>query len=309
MGFKNSHPMVHLLYFSAVVSGVLLFRHPVYLMIALLADCLYVRVCDRRGAWKKLLLLIFAILLYTGYYASSHHFGVTVLGENRIGNRITAESFVYGLVIGVIAAVCILLFWIARHVVSMDEIGYLLGTVSPNLSLFFHILIRMSKRIGFRKLEIQEGRAGIGKGICQGKWWHRIRNRISIFSILLTWLLENIPAMSDSMRSRGKTKRRRISYSLFRMDDSDRVQILCLTAEVVLCAMAYALGQTNAVYDPAICLPARTNLTYIFYVSYTALCLMPVVTDGIANRRFAGAGRKEIYQNEKQLRLFSESRM
>lgn len=309
MGFKNSHPITHLLYFSAALSGILLFRHPIYLAIAFASEIFCVRLSVGRGVWKKILLLVPAILLYAGYYASTHHFGVTVFGENRIGNRMTAESFVYGVVTGVIAALCILMFCIVQNLTSMDEIGYLLGKVSPNLSLFFHIILRMSKRIRFKKCEIQEGRAGIGKGVHQGSWWYRVRNRICIISILLTWVLENPPAMSDSMKNRGKIKRRRTSYSLFRLDDRDRAQIFFLTVEAVLCAMAYVLGQTNTIYDPEICLPARMDLTYLFYVSYAGLNLMPAMTDVIANRKFAGARRKEMCENEKQFRLFSKSGM
>ena len=82
------------------------------------------------------LCLLPLVVCFALYYSSYHHFGVTVLKQNFIGNNLTVESFVYGLVIGLrFATLCMWLEAIFR-VVTSDKVVYLFGRVSPRLSLF-----------------------------------------------------------------------------------------------------------------------------------------------------------------------------
>lgn len=53
------------------------------------------------------------ILLFALFYAGYTHFGVTVLAKNFIGNNLTLESFVYGMVLGTTAASVLL--WLSCH--------------------------------------------------------------------------------------------------------------------------------------------------------------------------------------------------
>ena len=81
------------------------------------------------------------------YYSSYHHFGITVLRQNFIGNNMTLESLVYGMVLGVSIAGVIIWFSCVHSVVSTDKVVYLFGRVSPKLSLFLAIFLRMVPRI------------------------------------------------------------------------------------------------------------------------------------------------------------------
>lgn len=301
MGFRNSHPFVHLLYFLAVIYTLLAFSNPVYLLIAFVSAIIYACQCSAGKIWKYIVAIFPLIILYAMYYASYHHFGVTVLGENRIGNSLTAEAYLYGMVVGVTAAAFVLWLYILHQSISMDEIGYLLGRVSPGASLMFSIFLRMLSRIHQQRRYVLEARNGIGKGVSRGKWWSRIYNRISVFSIMLTWILETLSSMADSMKSRGKNLRGRTSYSRFIFDDRDRAQMLFITAMLVLSLMAHTLGQTNAIYDPEIIIPPPMPLTPLFYMGYAGLCLMPSVIDVFSGVRFAWNRRnvKEKCINEK----------
>lgn len=293
MGFKNSHPIVHLLYFTSVIAGLLLFRHPIYLALSLVSALVYTLLESRGRAWRLGVILAPAIVLYAIYYASYHHFGVTVLAENTIGNAITTESCIYGLVLGATVGSLVLWIYLIHRIITMDEVGYLLGRISPGVSLVFSIFLRMLSRITAQRNRIIEARSGIGKGVRQGRWWQWIYNRISIFSILLTWVLETLPAMADAMKSRGKELRGRSSYSLYLLDDRDRLQIVYLATMLVVTGMAHALGQTKAVYDPEIYIPQRLALTPWFHLAYAGLCLMPALLDVLTAWRFA-YGRRNV---------------
>ena len=138
MGFESCHPAVNFLFFAAVIYGSVAFQHPVFLAISCLCASAFSMKRNGKRAVIFNLCLLPLVVCFALYYSSYHHFGVTVLKQNFIGNNLTVESFVYGMVTGLrAAAVCVWLSCLFR-VVSSDKVLYLFGRVSPRLSLFPH---------------------------------------------------------------------------------------------------------------------------------------------------------------------------
>ena len=289
MGFERCHPAVNFLYFAAVITGVITFQHPVFLAISFICAFAY---SLKRNGWKALafnLALLPLIVAFALYYSSFHHFGVTVLRQNLIGNNMTLESLVYGFVLGaVIAGVCIW-FSCVYSVFTTDKVVYLFGKVSPRLSLFLAILLRMVPRIKKEAKRIHTAQQGIGRGVNQGNLWQRMGNCIRIFSMLVTWTIESLSTASESMRSRGSSLRGRKAFSIYRFDNRDRGYVLGFFACVTVTLMAVLLNQTDAFYDPSIILPAVTSVSYLFYIGYAVLCLMPLVLELWTELRFQKA--------------------
>ncbi len=126
MKFSSYHPVINLIYFAAALTGIILFRHPVFLAISFAASFAWsVKLRGKRGLIFDLC-LVPLILLYAGVYASYNHFGVTDLAADFIGNEITLESIVYGLVLGTTAAAFLMMFSCFLAVFSVDKIVYLL---------------------------------------------------------------------------------------------------------------------------------------------------------------------------------------
>ena len=92
MGFERCHPAVNLIYFAAVLVGMITFQHPVFLVISFL--CAYAYSVKRNG-WKAVvfnLCLLPFVVAFALYYSSYTHFGMTVLHQNMVGNNMTLES-------------------------------------------------------------------------------------------------------------------------------------------------------------------------------------------------------------------------
>lgn len=226
MGFERCHPAVNLIYFAAVIAGTVAFQHPVFLSISFLCACAYSIRRNRGKAAFFDMLLIPCAAAFALYYSSYHHFGVTVLQQNFVGNNMTLESLVYGLVLGIsVAGVCI---WMScvYSVFSTDKMVYLFGRVSPRLSLFLAILLRMVPRIKKEAKKINMAQQGIGRGIHQGNLWQRMRNGIRILSMLITWTIDSLMTASDAMRSRGSSLRGRTAFSIYRFDNRDRAYVI-----------------------------------------------------------------------------------
>lgn len=286
MGFERCHPAVNIICFAAVIAGTIAFQHPIFLAISFL--CAFVYSIKRNG-WKALAfnaVLLPLIAVFALYYSSYHHFGVTVLLQNMIGNNMTLESLVYGCVLGVVVAGVLMWFSCVFSVFTTDKVVYLFGKVSPRLSLFLAILLRMVPRIKKEAKKINTAQQGIGRGANQGHLWQRFRNALRIFSMLVTWTVDSLTAVSESMRSRGSSLRGRRAFSIYRFDNRDRAYVIGLFLCLTLTMMAVLLGQTHMVYDPRI-IWTRVNPTLC--IGYAVLCLMPLGLELWTEYRFKKA--------------------
>lgn len=276
MGFERCHPAVNLIYFAAVIAGTAAFRHPVFLALSFFCACAYsIRRNGRKAALFDVCMIPCAAA-FALYYSSYHHFGITVLQQNFVGNNMTLESLMYGLVLGICAAgVCV---WMScvYSVFSTDKMVYLFGRVSPRLSLFLAIALRMVPRIRKEAKKINMAQRGIGRGACQGTLWQRLRNTVRILSILITWTIESLITASEAMRSRGSSLRGRTAFSIYRFDNRDRGYVIGMFFCITLTGMAVLLKYTDMTYDPRMVWKPVTPGMTLFYLGYAILCLMPL---------------------------------
>ena len=279
MGFERCHPAVNFIYFATVITGMLVFQHPIFLGISFVCAFLY---SVKRNHWKALifnLALLPLIAVFAAYYSSYNHFGVTVLRQNFIGNNMTLESLVYGFVLGISVAGTMIWFSCVYSVFSSDKVVYLFGKVSPRLSLFLAIALRMVPRIKKEAKRINTAQKGIGRGAGQGNLFRRLRNCLRIFSMLVTWTIESLTTASESMRSRGSSLWGRKAFSIYRFDNRDRAFVVGVFACLTATLMGVMLRQMDMQYDPRLVFPAITPVSYLFFVGYAVLCLMPVALE------------------------------
>ena len=284
-----------MIFYVAVIYGSIAFDNPVFIAISYLCAFAY---SVKRNAKKALLFnlcLLPFVLIFTLYYSSYTHFGLTVVQKNFIGNNLTVESFVYGLTIGIrvlsVVAWCESLF----NVFSSDKVVYLFGRVSPLLSLFLTIILRLVPRLKLEAKKINLAQKGIGKGTNQGNILTRIRNCIRVFSMLITWMIGALIQSSNSMRSRGSKLRGRTAFSIYRFDNRDRAFVIALFCGVTLTAMGVILDIVKIYYDPVIILKPFDLLSVIIAIGYAFLCLMPLGLELWTEYKFDKA-RKSVLQ-------------
>lgn len=291
MGFERCHPAVNFIYFAAVMIGMVCFQHLIYLLISF--GCAFVYSIKRNGL-KALIFNIAAlpfVIAFALYYSSYTHFGVTVLEKNFIGNNMTFEALVYGFVLGITAAGVCIWFSCVYSVFTTDKVVYLFGKFSPRLSLFLAILLRMVPRIRKEAKKINIAQQGIGRGVSQGNLWQRLRNCIRIFSMLITWIIESLTTVSESMRSRGSTLRGRKAFSIYRFDNRDRAYVIGIFTCLTVTLMGVWLQQMDMQYDPRIVFPTIAPMSYLFFIGYGVLCLMPLLLELWTEYRFRRARR------------------
>ena len=293
MGFEKCHPAVNFIYFATVIAGMIVFQHPIFLLISFVCAFAY---SIKRNGWKALVfnvILIPCVVAFAFYYSSYNHFGVTVLHQNMIGNNMTLESLVYGFVLGLVIAGVLIWFSCVYSVFTTDKVVYLFGKVSPRLSLFLSIILRMVPRIKKEAKKINTAQRGIGRGANQGNVFQRLRNSIRILSMLITWTIDSLTLVSESMRSRGSSLRGRKAFSIYRFDNRDRAYVITLFTCLTLIIMGVLLKQTDILYDPRIRMNPITSMSWFFYAGYGIFCLMPMGLELWTEYRFWKA-RKEL---------------
>lgn len=291
MKFSSYHPVINLIFFVAALAAIVLFRHPVFLAISFAASFIWsAKLRGRRGLLFNVC-LVPLILLYAGIYASYNHFGITNLAVNLIGNEITLESIVYGLVLGTTAASFLMMLSCFLAVFSVDKIVYLFGKLSPWLSLMLSVALRMFGRLRVQAAKIETAQRGIGRGIRQGSLWMRLRSGIRELSILITWMLESFVESGFSMKSRGCGLKGRTAFSIYRFDNRDRSLVIVLSACLIGLAAALMLDQTRIYYDPEIIWNRVTVWSYVFYGIYALFLFLPMGLECFSQWRFTRARR------------------
>lgn len=286
MRFDSYHPTINFIFFAAAIGFTVAFDHPVFVAVSYIASFAYsVKLNKIRGLIFDLC-LIPLIVLYAGFYSYYNHFGVTPLRQNFIGNSITMEALVYGLILGMTIAALIMWLGCLFAVFSSDKVVYLFGRVSPKLSLFLSIILRSVPRIKERARRINVSQKGIGRGVGDGNIFRRFVNVLRLLSILITWTLENFVESARSMKCRGYSLKGRTAFSIYRFDNRDRGFVVGVCACLTLIVMAIMLDQTWIYYDPEIIMNRITAASYVFYAAYAVLLLMPMGLQIIGEYKF-----------------------
>lgn len=301
MRFDSYHPIINFMYFIVVITCTIYFNHPIFLALAYLATFLWSVKLNGRRALIFNLCLIPCLLLYVIWYSSYHHFGVTNLWQNKIGNWITLESILVGAVRGIKAVTVCMEFSCVFATVTSDKMVYLLGRISPNLSLFFSILLRSIPRIKKQMKKIDVARQGVGQGVRQGNIFQRIWHGIVQVSIIVTWGIEHLIVSAASMKSRGYSLRGRTAFSIYRFDDRDRVLVVGIFFCTMQMYLADLAGKTRMIYDPMILWNPINVWSVLSYIIYGVLLFLPLGLQMIGEYRFKKS--QLVYEQKKSVEI------
>jgi len=276
--FARYHPLITFLYFGLMFTGALAFPHPLAQFVSLLCALLYAIRQEGRHATGFALKFCLPMLLLTAIINPAFsHAGVTILAYLPTGNPLTLESILYGLSAGTTLACTLLWFRSFNRVITSDKFVYLFGRIAPVLSLILSMSLRFLPRFKAQLSAVAQGQRSIGRDVSRGSVWSRTKTTITIFSVAVTWALENAIETADSMKSRGYGLKGRTAFSIYRFDARDR-NMLCWLG---FCGLFLLAGRMAHGFDfryfPSIRGTIVTPASFMFYLVYFALCITPVV--------------------------------
>ena len=205
------------------------------------------------------------------------HEGATILTYLPSGNPLTLESILYGLSAAAMLVTVILWFSCYNAVMTSDKVLYLFGRVIPSLSLLLSMTLRFVPQFKARLQAVSNAQRCLGRDVSTGGAVERVRNGITLLSILVTWALEGAIETADSMKSRGYGLPGRTAFSLYRFDRRDRAALICLLLFGMVILAGACLGGLHWRYYPTLQGVAFGVFPVSMFLCYLALCLMPII--------------------------------
>lgn len=192
---------------------------------------------------------------------------------------VTAEAMLYGAVSGLRLAAVLCWFRIFSDLMTSEKIFWLLRMLSPKLATVFSMSMRNLTLYRQQMHRIQQTQRALGL-FREGHLIDDIRGGLRVFSVLLTWALENGIITANSMQARGFGIGKRTSFTYFKMRLSDL--ILLLTAVVLASASAAGLlsGLLTWQFYPISQPPAYDVPGGLTLAAYALLALLPLIYEG-----------------------------
>ena len=285
--FSSYHPAVNFLYFGLVLFFTMCFLHPACLLLSLAAALRYA-VClnGRRAVRRSLRYLLPAALLAALINPAFNHQGATILTYLPSGNPLTLESIAYGLAAAALLSAVVTWFSCYTAVMTSDKFVYLFGRVIPALSLVLSMALRFVPRFQVQARAVSQAQRCVGRDVSDGSLLQRLRNGVTILSILLTWCLENALETADSMKSRGYGLPGRTAFSIYRLDDRDQAALWWLGALGGYILSMWGAGGFACRYFPTFRLAPRDGWGLSGLLAFGLLCLTPVIIDRREDRQW-----------------------
>ena len=278
--FKTYHPIVNFTYFALVIGFSMFIMHPVFLLISLLCAIEYSFLLKgRRELLKNIMLIIPMMLCAAIINPAFNHEGETILWYLPTDNPLTAESILFGAAAAAMIACVMLHFSCYNAVMTSDKFIYLFGKIIPVLSLVFSMILRFVPDFLARLREITAVQRSIGRDVSQGSIIKRLKCAMKIFSILLTWSLENAAQTADSMKSRGFGLPGRTAFSIFRFDKRDGKTLLWLVICSLMVISANACGVLRYRYFPSVIFDCFSLGAVVSQIAYLFLCATPIIIE------------------------------
>lgn len=191
----------------------------------------------------------------------------------------TAEALCYGGVTGIRLAAVLYWFRLFSELTDSEKLFYLFRFLSPRIAMVLSMAIRNLTLYREQMKRIQQSQKALGL-YREAHLIDDIRGGVRIFSVLLTWALENGIITANSMEARGYGGGKRSSFTYFRWHTADVMLLLTalvLSAAVIAGALSGAL--TWQFYPQRI--PPALTLPYLGALgAYTVLAMLPVIYEG-----------------------------
>ena len=285
--FSSYHPIINFLYFALVLIFTMFFMHPVSLIISLVSALTYaVYLNGSRTIRLSLMYLLPMMLMAALINPAFNHEGATILLYLPTGNPLTLESIVYGLASAVMLSSVITWFSCYTTVMTSDKFVYLFGRIIPALSLILSMTLRFVPKFKAQFHVVSEAQRCVGRDMVNGALPQRLKNAITILSIMVTWCLESAIETADSMKSRGYGLPGRTAFSIYRFDDRDKAALcwLCFCGFYIFAG--WMAGGLSWRYYPIIKGTLAGAFPISFQLVYLALCLTPVILNRVEDRKW-----------------------
>ena len=273
--FSEYNPIAVFIYYVCMIVPAMFCINPVIMIISVLGAAVFSALKNGvSGVKKALFFLVFpaAAMIFNPLFT---HKGATTLFILN-NNPITYESAMYGLTAGLMIAATLMWFTTFNKIMTSDKLLYIFGAVSPKIALILSMALRYIPLYGKQIKKISQAQKVMGL-YKEDNAIDKIRGSMRIFSVMVSWALENGVITADSMTARGYGVGRRSRFAIFKWQKEDTVltAVSLLLTAVLIAGMAG--GKLSYVWYPYIETPGRAPMAMAAYTAYALMAVLPAV--------------------------------
>ncbi len=273
--FDEHNPISVAVYFLAVTAVVMFSMDPIVLFLSLLGSLLLYLSRNRSKNMRSHMYMLGLFFVMALINPLVSHNGVTVLFVMN-NNPITLEALIYG--VAAAAVIISVMYWFRSfsQIMTSDKLLYIFGAFSPKLALILSMSLRYVPLFSTQTVKINRSQTALGM-YKDDNVVDSFRGGMRIFSVMVSWTLENGIITADSMTARGYGVGKRSRFSVFHFRLSD---ILLIILSILLTVTTlFGMSSAEFTYYPAITMSKITLMGQIGYISYGILVLIPVMIE------------------------------
>ena len=268
--FEEYNPIAVAVYFFSVTGAAMFGSHPLLMAICLTGGFVFflLRNGTKHSGSHLGFLLLFIVLAAVNPLTS--HKGETVLLVVN-NSPITLEAVLFGLNSAAMAIGVIYWFRSFSQIMTSDKLLYITGRLSPKLSLILSMSMRfipLFVRLMKRTAETQKA-LGLFR---EDNIIDSLRSRLRIFSITVTWALENSLTTAASMEARGCGTAKRTCYSDFCFTRRDTFFMGINLLLLGICI----IGFPDFEFYPVLSGTAPDNAEIVSLSAYSVMAFLPI---------------------------------
>jgi energy-coupling factor transport system permease protein len=274
--FEDFNPIAIFIYFAAVPAVPMFCANPA---LAALSLCGAAALFMLRGGARPRDAVIYGLLfvIMAAINPIFYHNGMTVLFVAN-DNPVTLEATVYGIVASAVIVSVLLWFRSFSRIMTSDRLLYLFGRVSPKLALLLSMALRYIPLFGAQAKRVNDAQKALGL-YKDDNIVDDIRGGTRVFSVMVSWALENGIITADSMTARGYGIGRRSFFAIYRFTRVDAALLLVTLAFFAVAAAGVATDAVTFAYYPAIIPPENRAAEIVVYAAYALLAFIPALIE------------------------------
>lgn len=277
--FERYHPSVLLAYFAAVLLIAMFSSSPVTVLSALIGGlCFSATMTTAKEKCADLSFYLPLVLLVTITNPLFSHNGVTPLFFLN-GRAITLEAIVYGAGLGLTLWAVLLWCRCWSRIMTSEKLLYLFGRVIPKLSLVLSMALRYVPLLRRQAKKLERSQQVLGL-YASDSYYDRLRSKLSVYSGLVGWSLENAVEVSRSMKARGYGLKGRTAYSNYHFTSRDAALLALIVCAAGLYLAVSALGYGGFTYYPALSGTDTRPFALVGYAAFAVLSFAPFLIEG-----------------------------
>ncbi len=275
--FDGFNPFAVFAYFAAAAGIAMFSMDPVILCMSMLGAVLMFALRNDTPQKRAHVFSFCLFLTLTLINPLFQHNGMTVLFIMN-DNPVTLEALLYGAAAS--AMIVSVLYWFRSFsaIITSDKLLYLFGAVSSKLALMISMALRFVPLFIAQSRKVDRAQRALGK-YKEDNIIDSLRMKLSVFSIMVGWALENGIITADSMAARGYGSGRRSYFMPYRFYKKDLALLIAsLAAGGCVCAVMASGGLEFGFY-PAVSRISLTSSRLIAYIAYFILALLPTAIE------------------------------